>query len=254
MAKNMSIVLKAADHADYTVSETTDWRFAQKEMTFPLEAAETPQASREYALFFRQGKPGIHALVGIEPGVNVYVGANGSWQADYIPARLRAHPFLLASAPASSKDFFLALKNEAPEVNNGAGHRVFINGVLSDFSRSRAALLSRIQRGSVLTQKIVAAIRSCGLLEDVRLNINFSGGERRWLSGLQKVSEEKLNALPEESFLSLRNIGALKVIYAHLMSLNNLQRGPLMARYPELVRGAEKKSGSQAPSDIVELD
>jgi hypothetical protein len=252
MAKNMSIVLKAEDHADYTVSETTDWRFAEKEMTLPVEAAETPQASREYALFFRQEKPGLHALVGIEPGVNVYVGANGSWQADYIPARLRAHPFQLAPTP--SKEFFLALKNEAPEVNNGAGHRVFINGVLSDFSRSRAALLTRIQRGNAVTQKIVAAIRSCDLLEDVRLHLHFSGGEKRWLGGLQKVSEEKLNALPAESFLSLRASGALKVIYAHLLSLHNLQRGPLMARYPELVRGAGKNASGQAASDIVELD
>jgi hypothetical protein len=254
MAKKMSIVLKAEDHADYTVAETTDWRFAEKEMTLPLEAAEAPPASREYALFFREGKPGIHALVGIEPGVNVYVGADGRWQADYIPASLRVHPFQLAAPASTSGEFFLALKNEAPEVNNGAGHKVFINGVLSDFSRSRAALLTRIQRGKAATEKIVAAIRSYDLLEDIRLHLHFAGGEKRWLGGLQKVSEQKLNALPAESLMTLRDSGALKVIYAHLLSLHNLQRGPLLARYPELVRGAGKKTGGQAPSDIVELD
>ena len=54
-------------------------------------------------------------------------------------------------------------------------------------------------------------------------------GEKINLQGLSFVDEEKLNNLPEETFLDLRKRGFLPVIYAQMTSMKNLYRLMKMA-------------------------
>ena len=44
------------------------------------------------------------------------------------------------------------------------------------------------------------------------------------MSGLSRISSEKLYSLEQEKFLELRKTRALELIYAHLFSMNNLPR------------------------------
>ena len=48
-------------------------------------------------------------------------------------------------------------------------------------------------------------------------------GQQQKIADYWAVSEDKLNALPAEKFLELRDNGALGAIYAHLISLLNWQ-------------------------------
>ena len=52
------------------------------------------------------------------------------------------------------------------------------------------------------------------------MNADGSAGEPQTVAEFWGVSEEKLNALPTDKLVELRNNGALMQIYAHLISLH----------------------------------
>lgn len=251
-------VLRAEDHGDYQVSDTQDWRFAAKDMFIPVDIGEVPVALAEYTLFFMKNKPELYALTGIEPNVNAYIGDNGKWLSSYVLARLRAYPFCLVGQSPTAQDHVLALHSAAAEVNNGTGHRLFINGVPSDFVKQRVKMLSAIKSGEKHMEKVIAQLRALNLLEDATIKVARPTGQNIKISGLEKVSEPRLHALSANNLQALRDSGALNIIYGHLFSLANLQRGVLVQRYPELIGGHAPElpltNNGKLQSDIVELD
>ena len=59
--------------------------------------------------------------------------------------------------------------------------------------------------------------------KDVTLNDNASG-ESKKVAEYFGISEKKLNALPTDVYMKLRDEGFLPAIYAHLISLNRWDR------------------------------
>lgn len=224
------LLLRSAEHADLTVAETTDWRFAGREMLVPVVFSEMADIAREYPLIFVKGKPLAYALTGIEQGVNAYVADDGKWLATYIPAQLRCYPLGLTPVPDKPGEFAIVADADAPQLAAATGKRLFDNGQPSAFLQQRLQLLKSLQQAERVTQALVTIIRNAGLLKDQNITVSKSGHQDTQIKGLQIVDEQALNDLPQEALAKLRDQGALPLIYAHLLSLANLRQGAIAGK------------------------
>src|SRR6266542_4763611 len=86
-------------HGNWWLELGSDYHFARQLGLVPLLISEFANAVLEYAIVFsgsdNQLMPAV--LQSLQPSGNPYVGPNGEWRANYVPAFLRRYPFLLAS-------------------------------------------------------------------------------------------------------------------------------------------------------------
>ena len=162
------------------------------------------------------------AITSLRSDSNLFVGADGRWLTDYVPASLRAYPFMLVK-PDDSNDLVLCVDEESDLVlEAGQGEAFFdVEGTSSQALKDVMSLLSNIERSRIVTQVAVDALQSEGLIQAWPLNIQ-TGEQTLAVNGLYRIDEAGLNALPEDSFLRLRKVGALPVAYAQLLSMNQL--------------------------------
>lgn len=73
-----------------------NYRFAATNVVAPLAAQEAAHAIMAYAIGFIVGeRVTLVAVQGLQPGSNLFVGADGRWLETYIPAVYRGYPFQL---------------------------------------------------------------------------------------------------------------------------------------------------------------
>ena len=246
---NKTISVSAAKQASLNVAGTHHWQFAANELLVPLAFSEMADAAREYPLVFLPGKPLFYALLGFERGVNAYVANDGHWRARYIPARLRAYPFALAPVKEWPGKFAIVADAEAPQLvdtGDAGGAPLFVNGKPSEALQARIDLLQVLQKSEPATASMVQAIRNTGVLVDRVVQVKSPSADHPSLGGFQVVDEKKLNALPLEALDSLRQAGALPLVYAHLLSMANLRQGAIAGKYPELATPGDQAMPANA--------
>ena len=243
--------LQAAKHKDLRFTESGGYSYAATEALIPLVLHEVPEAAREFPIIFpNNGQDMPCALVGLEPGKSAYVGEDGRWLGSYVPAHLRRYPFRFGSV-AGRSDLLLAFDPDAPHFSGEEGEPVFAaDGKLSPAVERRVDLLKRVQADAGPTRRLVQELRTAGVLAERTIAIRRQGEPERRISGLQGVDEQKLGALSDADFASLRR-GALPLAYAQLLSWPNLWRGPLVKMYPDLGKQTgQSHSASIEPSTI----
>lgn len=248
------IPLRAEEHGELRLAETTDWRFAAQEMVVPIVFTEMADAAREYPLIFLKDKPLVCALTGVEQGVNAYIDGEGRWVANYIPARLRAYPFNLGNIPGKPNEFAIVFDAEAPQLLSAQGSLLFKDGQPSDFLNRRTELLKNLHRAEAATRSMVETIRSAGLLVDRSVRMQRRDKQDLHVGGMQVVDEKKLNQLPHEAFARLRDKGVLALIYAHLLSMANLRQGVIGGKYPQLRKQADEQIEQLMQSETIRFN
>jgi hypothetical protein len=248
------LLLKAAEHAGLTLAETTDWRFAANEMLVPVAFSEMADIAREYPLIFVKDKPLVYALTGIMQGVNAYVTEDGKWLATYIPARLRCHPIGLTPLPNKPGEFAIVADADAPQLISQSGKLLFENGQPSVFLQQRLNLLKSLQQAERVTQALVQVIQGTGLLKDQNITVKKPSQQTTQIKGLQIVDEQKLNALPHEAFVKLRDQGTLPLIYAHLLSLANLRQGAIAGKYLQMQKQQDDPMAEMLKKDTISFN
>src|SRR3954470_607103 len=82
------------------VSSKASFSYARATNCVPLACSEFSLAATQYPIVFSADKDDERvpvALLGIRENENLFVSADGAWQAGYIPAFVRRYPFLLAA-------------------------------------------------------------------------------------------------------------------------------------------------------------
>src|SRR5690606_4112802 len=97
------------------------------------------------------------------------------------------------------------------------------DGTPTEHWESMQKLIRDFEGARQQTEKFCRDIQDLDLLEAFEAHaVARDGGDRR-LGGMFRVSEDKLNALPEKTVKRLMKQGRLSRIYAHLISLENFQ-------------------------------
>ena len=95
------VALNKVTHKDTKITPLGgDYSFARQTNSVLLAGIEFTEAAKEYPIVFAHAGESIVpvALLGLRNEENLFVTADASWDAKYIPAFVRRYPFVLAAA------------------------------------------------------------------------------------------------------------------------------------------------------------
>lgn len=251
-------------HAGTSWRGVSNYGFASSEAAVPLVAAEMASAAVGVPIAFvvTAGRHVPMAIMSPTPGRNLYIGPAGQWLGGYIPAAFRGHPFrlgqiegrddkvlcvdeasgLILDAGDNTKEAELAIDPSGASVNTGTdqdqlnldkagdqgGRNAFFDpdGQLSANTKAAFNFLLSLERNRVSTDAAVHALSEANVLQPWAFQVRVDGQDIA-VNGLFRVDEAALNALDDQWFLYLRQMGALAIAYAQLFSMGqarNLER------------------------------
>lgn len=199
--------------------------FAADRQVIPLVGAELAKASVSMPIGFVQAGD-IYLLVAFTsptPGNNLYIGPDGKWLGNYVPAALRAHPFHLVS-PEAGTEAVLCIDESAGLISDtpDGGEPFFDeNGQPTQGILDTLNFLAQTEQNRISTQLALNAVVAAGLMQPWPITVQ-SGDQQVPVNGLFRIDEARLNELSDEAFLKLRAASAMPLIYAQLLSIGQL--------------------------------
>lgn len=218
--------------------------FAANTNSVLLAASEFAEASRDFPIVFVGGEAGPFSaavLVGLRDSENLFVNADGYWdQHSYVPAFVRRYPFVLAE---NGDQLTVCIDEAYDGLNEKDGIFLFEkNAEESSFLKEVLSFLQSFHVDMQRTKLLGDKLAELGLL--VQKTIALQDKDvKQVLDGLWVVDEEKLAALSDADVVDLHRNGYLAAIYAHLLSLNNVNR---LAQ-----RGAADKLVAEKNSEVI---
>ena len=235
-------------HGQKTFRRFSSYGFAGTQTVAPLVAAELAKVAVSFPIAFlrENNQTVLVAVLGIEPGINLFVAPDGRWAGPYVPAAFRSYPFVLAETEDNRQ---VLCVNEASGlvVDDPSGEAFFAEGnTPSEAVRGILDFLMKIHENRLLTVRACEALARHDLLEPWTLIAPGESGPRQ-VTGLWRISEDRLGQLGDEAFLELRRTGALALAYAQLMSMGHL---PLLERLASLRAEMAKRSAAPLPASL----
>lgn len=219
--------LRKEAHGALKISHEKAYAHVAQEHLLPVTAHEFVLASAEYPIVFvKNEQKNIYqpvVLLGLSAKQNVFVD-DGDWQGIYIPVAARNYPLALVRDAADSELLFVAIDESSPRVVSEGGEALFNeDGTESKFLIQRKEHMAEFIELSKVTAKFTAKLQSLDLFKQQILTLKVQNEEQR-INGVYLVDEQKLADLDDETLLDLHRSGYLKVIYAHLLSLQQTQK------------------------------
>jgi len=214
-----------AQHGGLRLDRAAGYGFAAKATSIPLGLGEFGLVARHYPIVFAAGPvPAAVALVGLNERGNLFVDEAGAWRADaYVPAYLRAWPFIFVEDPARNTTF-VGMEEGAACLATGQGAALFEDGkpslVLSEAVQFCATFRDNLTAAAAMAR----ALDEAGLLQEEEATVTFSAGGSSRVRGFKAIRPDRLDQVSDEMFLDWRRRGWLGAIYAHLYSAANWAR------------------------------
>ncbi len=224
------VPLNRSAHKDLRLKPVPSLKFAANVHSVPLTGVEFPAAARDVPILFAgtdMKDAGPMALLGLRQNENLFVDADGQWAPNtYVPAFIRRYPFILAEKPEGQPgdDFTVFLDEAYTGFNTEEGERLFKDdGTDTEMLTNAVNFLGEFQQHVARTHWFMDQLRKHDLLEPRNIRLEKDGKSIN-LNGLFVVSEEKLRQLDEKVAHEFLTEGVLGWIYAHLLSLANIDR------------------------------
>lgn len=214
-------------HARTRIRDMTGFGFAAKFHIAYVTMHEFSRAAAVYPIVFVEDKEKDAfrpvALIGLEAGENLFVGADGKWEASYVPAIIRRYPFALAAAGGEGQ-FTICIDEGSDLVSTTEGNPLFDEkGEPTQVIENVKRYLAELQQMDQLTQQFCSWLKANNMLTPLNMRVRDHDKVKN-IAGCYVVNEERLNNLSDERFLELRSKRFLPAIYAQLMSLAQVER------------------------------
>jgi hypothetical protein len=222
------VPLNKDKHGKLYIEPIESYAFAGNTNSLYIAAVEFGMAAREYPIVFGQDAEGTLfpvALLGLKNNQNLFVDDKGKWNANYIPAYARRYPFILASqSNDEDKQFAVCIDEGYPGFNTAKEGQALFNakGEQTTVLKQAVDFLKDYQTHVRLTAEFCRNINELGLLEPMQANIELKSGSKMALGGFQCVNRQKLAGCKPGKLSDLVKSGQMELIYAHLLSLNNV--------------------------------
>ncbi len=203
--------------------------FLRSAHAVPITVSEFGVVATCYPIIFVGQEKTPLAVMGVRQNENEYVDAAGVPDPDaYLPAFVRRYPFVFAADNTSDR-LLLCIDREAAMVSETPDVPLFEGDQPSQFTQDAIEFCKEFERQRRATMEFVELIENAGLFEQKSVSFTprdaqGNAGASQKIADYWAISEEGLNALPDEKFLELKNTGALAAMYAHMVSLMNWQR------------------------------
>ena len=237
------------------------YAFAAADALAPIVGAELARAalSMPCAFLEQSGRYTLVAILSPIPGRNMFIGPDGRWFGPYVPAWLRLYPFRLLAQQGSDQLVLCVDEESGLVVERSAAGEDFFDGEgnLSPALKPVYKALTEMERSRRGTDLTVAALAQAGVIRPWQITLKTDQGAQA-ISGLHRVDEAALLALPDDVFLKLRTAFALPIAYAQMLSvgqvgtferlarLHNQPAPPPAAALPETLDSLLELLGDQA--------
>ena len=230
------VPLNRTEHKDLRLKGVPNMKFAMNAHSVPLTGVEFGVAARDLMIVFAGTdleSAGPVAMLGLRQNENLYVDAEGLWAPNtYVPAFVRRYPFILAEKPEGQEgdDFTVFLDEHYEGFNASEGERLFKeDGTDTEMLARAVSFLGDFQQNVGRTKWFMEQLRKHDLLEPRNMRLQKDGddgkeGKSINLNGLFVVNEDKLRKLDEKTTHEFVREGVFGWIYAHLLSLANVDR------------------------------
>ena len=229
---NELVPLSSQLHGDWKMRQVQGAPFLATTHAVPLLVEEFMQAQRHYPIVFSVGPDPVPlALMGLNEGVNVFVGEDGLFPPDfYVPAYIRRYPFMLARLRPEADELSLCVDPTSPVIGpHEEGDAVFTDGQPSEQTRQILGFCEQFENGSQVTAAFLRELTDNKLLEPGEFSVETQAGQPPHLySGFQMISEDAVKNLRGDVARKLIQSGAMPLIYAQLFSLQRM--GEVFAR------------------------
>lgn len=212
-------------HAKTRIREIQGFGFAARFHIAYVTMHEFSRAAAVYPIVFVEDKDSFRpvALLGLDAGENLFVGADGKWGAAYVPAIVRRYPFALAGTGTEGQ-YTICIDEGSDLVGTTEGSPLFDDkGEPTQVIENVKRYLSELQQMDQLTQQFAAWLKENNMFTPLNMRVRDQDKVKN-IAGCYVVNEERLNNLSDEKFLELRSKRFLPAIYAQLMSLAQVER------------------------------
>jgi hypothetical protein len=212
-------------HARLKVRPPDDYQFAAGATLVPLLNGEFAQVAREYPIaFIREHESAGFvpvAMTGMPQGKNLYVSAAGVWEARYIPVYVRRYPFVFAET--SAETFTVCIDPTSKYLDENEGVPLFgEDGEPSNTLKATIQGLQEYQQMALATRAFMQKLAAANILMEANAKADFPDGRSLAWRGFWIVDEKLFRQLPEATVKDWFANGDLGLVYAHLVSIGNL--------------------------------
>jgi len=205
------------------------FNFVRSAHAVPIAVTEFGPGSLCYPIIFTGEDYQPLAIMSIRQNENLFITDAGFFDWDiYVPAYVRRFPFVLANDQTTGQ-MVVCIDRDAAAVQENGEVPLFIDGQPSPFTQQAIEFCTNFEAERQRTVNFVELLKGLDLFELKEAtftpqNPDGSPAEPVKLADYFGVSEEKLNALPADKLVELRDTGALQQIYAHINSLLNWEK------------------------------
>ncbi len=199
--------------------------FAKQGHAVPLTVTEFALAAVTGPIIFVGEDKIPLAVMGLNAGDNMFLQPSGMFEPGvYVPAYIRRYPFVFANDSAAGQ-MILCIDRAAEFIVEGGEMPFFeANGEPSEYTKNCITFCNDYEQERARTLSFVQLLKDLDLFDTRQAlftptNPDGTAGEPQVIAEYFAVSDAKLNALPAEKLVELRDNGALNQIYAHLTSL-----------------------------------
>ncbi|GAA4332721.1 SapC family protein [Pigmentiphaga soli] len=213
-------------HANKRIKEITGFGFASRFHIAYVTMHEFARAAAIYPIVFLEDKEKDEfrpvVLLGLDAGSNLFVGADGKWDASYVPAIIRRYPFALAGTDKEGQ-FTICIDEASELVSDTEGAPLFENGEPTQVIENVKRYLSELQQMDAVTRDFAKFLAANNMLTPLNMRVRENTRVKN-IAGCYVINEERLNNLSDERFLEIRAKRYLPAIYAQLISLAQIER------------------------------
>jgi hypothetical protein len=219
-------------HRQLRLNPVSGYGFLSGMNSLFVTVGEFADVAREYPIVFipagkdeTSGEENLApvAVLGLMQGENLFLKADGSWAADYIPAFVRRYPFAMAHVDKDT--LAVCLDEDYPGFSQTEGGRLFEDdGQPTPTLKNVHEFLENFEREAERTRLFCRELQQAQLLQPMRFDAQMPGGESVTIDGFMAVDVEKFNALPDAKILQMHKNGMLGLIHLQQASLGNMRR------------------------------
>lgn len=220
------VLLNRDLHKKRRIKPNSSFAFSRKANSLYLACAEFAEACKEYAIVFARvdgGRIAPLALLGLRDGENLFVNADGRWEAHYVPAFVRRYPFVLAEFDGAQMG--VCVDEAYGGISETEGDALFdAQGDNTPYLQGALDFLNLYQAEYLRTDHFCQQLADLGLLMEMNAKADLFDGRSFTVNGLLVIDEKRLQALTDVQLLGLARSGALGLVQLHFASLSNMNR------------------------------
>jgi hypothetical protein len=219
------VALDRRAHVRLRVRPPDNHQFTADATLVPLLSGEFAPMSREFPIaFIREPSTGEFApvaLTGMPQTKNLFVRADGTWDARYIPAYVRRYPFVFIET--SPDNFTVCIDPSSKFLDENEGVPLFDEaGEPSNTLKETIKGLNDYQQMMRLTRSFTKKLGEANILMEANAKADLPDGRSCEWRGFWVVDEKLFLKLPDATIKEWFTSGELGLIYAHMISLGNL--------------------------------